>query len=152
MSGGRLPNVRLSSAGVSPVRIATWTSRVASPRLRAASVIPASGARRLRLTSWTRAFSGETYRTRSLLSGSSGAGSLINRSRHHRNAARVLPDPVGAQISVCCPAAIFGQPSDCADVGSANAARNQSAVAGEKLESGSETGAEGTGAEYKVRA
>ena len=33
----------------------------------------------------------------------SGDGSLTSRSRHHRNAASVLPEPVGARISVCSP-------------------------------------------------
>jgi hypothetical protein len=43
----------------------------------------------------------------------------------HRNAARVFPDPVGAQISVLLPATIFGQPIAWAGVGSANDASNQ---------------------------
>ena len=86
-----------------------------------------------------------------------GTGSLIRRSRHHRNAASVLPDPVGAQISVCSPAAMAGQPCAWAAVGSAKVERNQSAVAGVKPVSGSVSGAEsgrerllrGTGGEYR---
>lgn len=73
------------------------------------------------------------------------------------NAARVLPDPVGAQMSVCSPAAIAGQPWTWAAVGSANVDRNQSAAAGVKAASGSLEGAKseragerrGTGKEYR---
>ena len=68
---------------------------VGAPGRAAASAMPAIGERRLRSTSWTSALSGETYSTRSRSSGSAGAGSPISRSRHHRNAARVLPLPVG---------------------------------------------------------
>ena len=35
-----------------------------------------------------------------------------------RNAASVLPEPVGAAMSVCRPAAIDSQPRSCAEVGS----------------------------------
>ena len=62
------------------------------------------GERRLRSTSWTSALSGDTYRTRSRSQRLAGTGSPISRSRHHRNAASVLPLPVGAQMSVCSPA------------------------------------------------
>lgn len=43
----------------------------------------------------------------------------------HRNAARVFPDPVGAQIKVFSPETIFGQPNACAGVGFSNDAWNQ---------------------------
>ena len=41
------------------------------------------------------------------------------RSIPQRNAARVLPEPVGAQISVFAPVAMTGQPAVCAGVGPA---------------------------------
>src|SRR5689334_6807781 len=41
-----------------------------------------------------------------------------------RKDARVLPEPVGAQISVCLPEAIAGQPAACAGVGASNEASN----------------------------
>ena len=41
-----------------------------------------------------------------------------SRSIATRNAASVLPEPVGAATSVCSPATIRGQPSRCASVGS----------------------------------
>ena len=41
-----------------------------------------------------------------------------------RNAASVLPEPVGAAMSVCRPAAIASQPRNCADVGSPTSAVN----------------------------
>lgn len=76
---------------------------------------------------------------------------------HHKNAASVFPDPVGAQIRVCSPAAIAGQPCAWAAVGSAKVERNQSAAAGVKGVSESVGGAEsereeerrGTGTEYR---
>jgi hypothetical protein len=52
-----------------------------------------------------------------------------------------LPDPVGAQISVCAPPAIAGQPSAWAAVGASNEALNQSRVAALKAASGSGAGA-----------
>ncbi len=48
-----------------------------------------------------------------------------------RNPASVLPDPVGAAISVSDPAATYGQPSACGVVGpSGNRRRNHSVTAG----------------------
>ena len=50
---------------------------------------------------------------------------------HTRNAASVLPEPVGAAISVCRPAAISAQPSACGSVGPAgNRRANQVRTAG----------------------
>src|SRR6476659_230532 len=48
----------------------------------------------------------------------------MRRSRLHKKAVSVLPDPVGARISVWSPAAIAGQPPDWAAVGVANDASN----------------------------
>src|SRR5262245_30633540 len=47
-----------------------------------------------------------------------------------RNAASVLPLPVGAAISAWLPAWIAGHASACAGVGAANVCRNQRATAG----------------------
>ena len=47
-----------------------------------------------------------------------------------RKAASVLPDPVGAAISVCRPAWIAGHASACAGVGAAKLRSNQAATAG----------------------
>ena len=47
-----------------------------------------------------------------------------------RNAASVLPEPVGAEISVCDPVAMAGQACACTAVGSANAFANQSRTRG----------------------
>ena len=46
----------------------------------------------------------------------------------HRNALSVLPEPVGAQISVFSPLAILGQPATCAGVGASHDASNQRRV------------------------
>src|SRR3954454_17977042 len=137
MSGGRLPKTRRSSAGVSPVRIPTVTSRVAASNLRADIAMPASGERRFLFTSWTSALSGETYKTRSRRCGSSGSGSAISPAVHPTKAPSVLPEPVGAQMSACSPAAIAGQPSACAAVGSAKDEPNQLRVGSLKEARGS---------------
>ena len=62
---------------------------------------------------------------------SSGRGVVVNRSIDDMNAVRVLPDPVGAQISVCSPAVMCGHPSTCGGVGDGNEVANQSRTAGE---------------------
>jgi len=54
-----------------------------------------------------------------------------------RNAASVLPEPVGASTSVDSPRAMGGQPSACARVGAPNAARKYARVGSENNESGS---------------
>src|SRR5258708_38706983 len=51
-------------------------------------------------------------------------------SMAERNAASVLPEPVGAAISAWPPDLIAGQASFCAAVGSAKLALNQAATAG----------------------
>ncbi len=53
----------------------------------------------------------------------------------HRNAASVLPEPVGALIRVVSPRAIGGQPSTWGGVGSPNARSNHSRTGGEKYSS-----------------
>jgi len=47
-----------------------------------------------------------------------------------RNAASVLPDPVGAAISVCLPARIDSQPDACAAVGIPSVDVNHRSTAG----------------------
>ncbi len=56
-------------------------------------------------------------------------------SSAHRKAARVLPEPVGAWMSVFDPATIDVHPDDCAGVGASNTASNHALVAGEKRSS-----------------
>src|SRR5450759_100769 len=60
-----------------------------------------------------------------------GDGWRTSRSRHHRNAARVLPLPVGAWMRVWRPAAIAAQPPDWAGVGRSKTLSNQARTAGE---------------------
>jgi hypothetical protein len=69
--------------------------------------------------------------TRVLAFSSAGGGSVASRSIAHRNAARVLPDPVGASTSVCSPAAIAFHPLDWAGVGASNDDSKQSRTGGE---------------------
>src|SRR5215813_15303094 len=47
-----------------------------------------------------------------------------------KNAASVLPDPVGAEIRVVSPARMCGQPWTCGSVGVANRLTNQSRTSG----------------------
>jgi hypothetical protein len=52
---------------------------------------------------------------------------------HARNAASVLPEPVGERISVCFRSAINGQPRCCGGLGSPNRRRNHAVVIGWKV-------------------
>ena len=129
MSAGARWNRARSVAGVSPVRTAMdggWKGRSC---LAATVEIPASGTRRLRSTSTASAFSGEMYRTRQRRL-ASGTGSNMSRFSDHRNAANVLPLPVGARMSVDSPRAIAGHPRFCGVVAPENTAPNHSATAG----------------------
>jgi len=49
---------------------------------------------------------------------------------HHKNAARVLPEPVGAKIRDESPRAMAGHPRICGRVGPVKTAENQSRTAG----------------------
>src|SRR3954451_3463549 len=123
-SGGVRSIAWRSFWGVSPVRIATETS----------PPMPRSGARRLRSMSYESAFRGETYTSRVRRSAD---GSATSRSSAHRNAASVLPEPVGADSSTFSPRAIAGQAWSCASVGRSKARRNQSRTCGVNEASGS---------------
>jgi hypothetical protein len=129
MSAGARWNRVRSPAGVSPVRTAMTGAWKAAPVDCATLAIPASGARRLRSTSTARALSGETYTTRQR-SDASGNSSNIRRLSDHRNAASVLPLPVGARIRVDSPREIDGQPLRCGAVGEEKADSNHVATAG----------------------
>ena len=136
MSGGLLTSLRRSSAAVSPVRTPTCTSLIPTPSRWAACRTPVSGDRRFRSMSTASAFSGETYSTRQRSRGSSGGGAETSRSIAHRNAASVLPEPVGATTSVLSPLPIAVQACAWAGVGSANEATNHSLTGAEKPSSG----------------
>ena len=79
--------------------------------------------------------SGEMYSTRVRCDRSDGRGDVTSRSIDARNAVSVLPEPVGAQISVCSPAAMWGHPSICGGVGAGNDDANHSRTAGENAAS-----------------
>src|SRR6476469_4663670 len=131
MSGGWRRSAERSLAGVSPERTPTVGVCSVSPRRSAAARMPAMGARRFFSTSTARALIGERYRTR-VRSVFSGTGSVTRRSMAQRNAARVLPEPVGARTRVWSPAAMAGQPLAWASVGAPNVVSNHSRTAGEK--------------------
>ncbi len=130
-SGGRVANARRSAGGVSPVRTPTLTSGSPTPAVPPTCRIPTRGPRRFRSTSAASALSGETYSTRHRRRGSSGGPSDSNRSSDHRNAARVLPDPVGATTRAWSPPPIAAHAPVCAGVGAAKAAANHSRVGAE---------------------
>ena len=79
------------------------------------------GERRFFSTSNARARSGEMYSTR-VHCFAGGGGVVQRRSIDDRKAVRVLPLPVGAQMSVCSPSTMCGQPCTWAGVGSGNEA------------------------------
>jgi hypothetical protein len=54
-----------------------------------------------------------------------GAGADMMRLMHRKNAAKVLPVPVGARIKVDSPRAIAGPSSICGRVGTAKTPSNQ---------------------------
>ena len=73
--------------------------------------------------------------------GADDAPGVTSWFRHQRNAARVLPLPVGAWMSVWWPSAIAVHPRSCAGVGAAKADRNQSLTGDANRSSGSGTAA-----------
>ena len=73
------------------------------------------------------AFSGDTYTTRVTSCSWPFAPSRASESMAARNAASVLPEPVGAAISACPPPAIAGQASSCAGVAPAGKVRENHA-------------------------
>jgi hypothetical protein len=84
----------------------------------------------LRSMSTPKAFSGEMYSVRTRRSevgksAESGNSPNMMRSMATKNAASVLPEPVGAKRSVFWPRAMTGHAFACAAVGVANACRNQ---------------------------
>src|SRR4029079_19370987 len=79
-----------------------------------------------------------------------GRGRAARRSSVQRNAASVLPLPVGAWIRVWRPSLTAAQPSACAWVGTSNVASNQARTAGLNGASGSAVGgAVATGSAYR---
>ena len=65
-----------------------------------------------------------------------GTGSVMSRSMPQRKAVRVLPEPVGARISVWSPAAMAGQPWSWASVGAGNEVENHARTGALKASSG----------------
>ncbi|CVH79236.1 hypothetical protein BN3658_01840 [Coriobacteriaceae bacterium CHKCI002] len=100
--------------------------------------MPASGSCRLRSTSAPSALSGETYSTRTpfarfVQASDAAAFSRMSASMANRNAASVLPEPVGAMTSASSPSAMASHARSCTGVGpSANASRNHPRTASEK--------------------
>ena len=87
-----------------------------------------------------RALSGEMYRTRRRWRSGTG-GAVASRSMADRNAARVLPDPVGATTRTSWSEARASQAPTWARVGAAKAPSNQPRVRAENRPSPDGVGA-----------
>ena len=92
--------------------------------------ISTSGSARFFWTSFESALSGETYTTCVPSVRVPARPCRSSESIAVKNAANVLPDPVGAAISVFLPAWINGQARCCGSVGAGNRDPNQRSTAG----------------------
>ena len=128
--GGLRSCVCRSPRGVSPVRTAVRNGAKRCPADNARSVSSVNGNCRFRSISLLSAFRGDTYSTCTCSSQRPANQLCHSRSMQTRNAASVLPEPVGAAIRVWRPAAIEGQPRRCGTVGSPNRSVNHSAING----------------------
>ena len=90
-----------SDCVVSPVRTAAVIRGGSSAIASATRRMPRRGSARFLWMSALRAFSGETYSTRTSSGSGARSPSWTRSSSTVRNAASVLPEPVGAAISVC---------------------------------------------------
>ena len=118
ISGGWRTCLLRSALVVSPDRTPTRTSGTGCPKRSPVRPIPNSGARRLFSTSTPNAFNGDTYSTRTpvpLRADAAVGGASISDNcpgadtrefNAHKNAASVLPEPVGATTNACSPAEI----------------------------------------------
>ncbi len=143
-SGGRPARRRRSSAGVSPVRIPTVTSGTGSPIRAAACRMPGERPAQVALHVDRQRLERGDVQHPAPEPGVVGGGRLAIRSRDHRNAASVLPEPVGATTRASRPRWTADQAPVWAAVGAANAPSNHARVAGEKAASAPD-GSEGAG-------
>src|SRR5215216_1532401 len=79
------------------------------------------------------AFSGETYSTCVVSGRPPSRPARTRSSRQIKNAASVLPDPVGAEIRTFSPEWIAGQARDCGSVAEPKCSANQSRTIGCKV-------------------
>ena len=136
MCGGRSTIRRRSHAFVSPVRTAVRIAGRRTPRRAANAAISASGPERFFSMSLLSAFNGETYTTLVRSGKSPLRAKRTSRSRQIRNAAKVLPEPVGAESKTSRPARISGQPACWGSVGRSKRPANHSATSGSKSRKG----------------
>ena len=130
MCGGCFTIRWRSDAGVSPVRTAVRMAGSMRPRSAASAAIPESGTSRFLWMSLLSAFSGETYSTCVVSGRLPSSPARTRSSRQIRNAASVLPDPVGAEISTFSPERIAGQARACGSVAEPKCSANQSRTIG----------------------
>ena len=132
--GGRLSTCARSFCAVSPVRTAARTSTGAADpddgAARSRARMPSSGCTRFLWMSFESALSGETYTTRTSSCSVPCAASRARPSSAARNAASVLPEPVGAATSASCPSRRAGHARTWGGVGSPSVSANQEATAG----------------------
>ena len=120
-AGSRWKRAR-SRGGVSPVRTATAGTTKASPRRGATLAMPGERRAQVALDVDRQRLERRHVEHAAALASSAGSGSNISRLMHQRNAASVLPLPVGARISVDSPRAMPASPAP-GRVGAANDAR-----------------------------
>ncbi len=136
--GGFFNICALSCWDVSPVRTAFRISGKDSPFTSNICRIPRNGISRFLLISLFNALSGDTYRMKTP-SGSSPFKPISSRRLMlSRNAANVLPVPVGAEIKTFLPDWICGQPSAWGGLGVPILFINHSFTAGWKISSTSD--------------
>src|SRR5258706_1123314 len=137
MCGGRRAIAVRAALGVSLLRTSIRTSGNPGSRRSSSS----SGARRFFCTSLPSARSGETYST--WVSSGNDRPWRSSPSIAHRNAARVLPLPVGAEIRVWWPSRMRAQPSTCGGEGVPIRCSNQRRTVGWKCSRGMRDRADG---------
>ena len=131
MSAASRPNCARSRAGVSPVRTATAGMRCVRPGLRRQVGDAGDGRAQVALdVHRQRLQRRHVQHPAAVAACRAGGGPNIRRSMACRNAASVLPLPVGASSRVDSPAASAGQASRWASVGAGNDRSNQARVGG----------------------
>ncbi len=132
MCGGCLNIAARAGAGVSPLRTKQRIATSVWPDSNSLRPMPSSGWRRFFSISLPSAFKGEMYSTWVWSAKRRSAPSSTRSSMAERKAARVLPEPVGAAMSVCLPSVIASQARAWHSVGPGKVSWNQAATAGWK--------------------
>ncbi len=136
MCGGLRRICSRSHMGVSPVRTAVRIGRQEFPVPRRARQFPPAERPDCVECRWKAPSAATRRRPLSPPAAVPCRAARTKRSRQMRNAASVLPDPVGAEISTSRPARISGHPSICGSVACPKRRVNHSEIRGSKSERG----------------